>query len=101
MKRIPAGDYQKMMNAPGVQRALDERADAILENARRRHKKVSGVTAASLTKETARRDDGVTVRKVGYDLDVSDSGPYYMFGTEDTPPHPDLQAAAKAVTRRR
>lgn len=101
MKRIPDRDYQKMMNSPEVQHVLDERADAILDEARRRHKKVSGLTARSLTKETAERDDGVSVRRVGYDLDVSESGPYYMFGTEDTPPHPDLQAAARAVKGRR
>jgi hypothetical protein len=90
-----------MMNSPEVQRALDARADAVLVEAKRRIKKVTGKTAESVVKVTAERDDGVQIRRVGFDLDVDESGPYYMFGTEDTPPHPDLQAAAKAVKRRR
>jgi hypothetical protein len=101
MKRIPDRDYQKMMASPGVQRALDARADAVVTEAKRRIKKVTGKTAESVVKETARRDDGVQVRRVGFDLDRDESGPYYMFGTEDTPPHPDLQAAAKAVKGKR
>ena len=101
MKRIPDGDYRKMMNSPDVQRVLDQKADAIVDGARRRTHKISGVTAESIVKVLAERDDGVTVRRVGYDLDISDSGPYYAFGTEDTPPHPDLQAAAKAVRGKR
>jgi hypothetical protein len=101
MKRIPDRDYQAMMNSPEVQRVLDQKADAIVDEGRRRIHKVSGDTARSLVKETAERDDGVRVRRVGFDLDISEAGPYYMFGTEDTPPHPDLQAAAKAVRSRR
>lgn len=101
MQRIPDRDYQKMMNSPAVQVVLDARADAIVAVAKRRIKKVTGATAESVTSEPARRDDGVMVRRVGYDLDVSDSGPYYEFGTEDTPPHPSLRAAAKAVRSRR
>lgn len=99
MARIPARDYQKMMNTREVQRALDARADAIVDDAKRRTHKVSGQTAESIVKESAQRDDGVRVRRVGFDLDISESGPYYMFGTEDTAPHPDLQAAAKSVKR--
>lgn len=97
MNRIPARDYQKMMNSPGVQAVLELRARAIAAEASRRIKHVTGVTASSVAVEFADRDDGVLVRHVGYDLDVSDSGPYYEFGTEDTPPHPTLRAAAKAV----
>lgn len=101
MKRIPDSDYRRMMNSPDIQRVLDQRADAIVDEGRRRIHKVSGDTARSLVKETAQRDDGVTVRRVGFDLDIAESGPYYTFGTEDTPPHPDLQAAAKAVKGKR
>lgn len=101
VKRFSDRDYQKMMNAPDVQKALDARADAIVNDGRRRITKVSGDTARSLVKETATRDDGVKVRRVGFDLDISESGPYYTFGTEDTPPHPDLQAAAKASKGKR
>lgn len=97
MERISDRDYQKMMNSPDVQRALDERADAIVAAARQRTKKVTGGTADSIAKETATREDGVSVRRVGYDLDISESGPHYEFGTEDTPPHPTLRVAAKAV----
>ena len=99
MKRMSDRDYQKMMNGPEVQRALDRRADAIVDAARQRTKKVTGHTADSIVKETAVRDDGVRVRRVGYDLDISESGPYYEFGTEDTPPHPTLRLAAKSVKR--
>jgi HK97 gp10 family phage protein len=99
VKRIPDRDYQKMMNSAAVQRALDVRADAIVDLAARRIKHVTGKTAESVTKVTATRDDGVSVRRVGYDLDQDESGPYYEFGTEDTPPHPTLRAAAAAVQR--
>lgn len=101
MKRFSDRDYRKMMNSPEIQHALDQRADAIVDEAKRRIKKVTGRTAESVVKETADRDDGVRVRRVGFDLDKDESGPYYMFGTEDTPPHPDLQAAAKAVKGKR
>lgn len=97
MKNFSDRDYQKMMNSRDVQRVIDQRADAIVAEAKRRIKHVTGITAASVAVESALRDDGVLVRHVGYDLDVSDSGPYYEFGTEDTPPHPTLRAAAKAV----
>ena len=100
-KHFSDRDYQKMMNAPDVQRVLDQVADSIVDEGRRRIHKVSGDTAKSLVKETAKRDDGVNVRRVGFDLDIAESGPYYMFGTEDTPPHPDLQAAAKSTRGRR
>lgn len=96
-KHLSDQDYQEMMNAPAVQRAVDERAKAIQAEARRRITKVTGNTAESVVVEHALRDDGVHVRRVGYDLDVTDSGPYYEFGTEDTPPHPTLRAAARAV----
>jgi len=101
VNRIPARDYEKMMNSPAVQQALEDQAEAIRDETVRRIKKVTGVTADSVAVETAMRDDGVMVRRVGYDLDVSDSGPYYEFGTEDTPPHPNLRAAAKAVRGKR
>jgi hypothetical protein len=86
-----------MMNSPGIQRALDERADAIKAAASARIKKVTGHTAESVAVEDATRDDGVQVRHVGYDLSKDVSGPYYEFGTEDTPPHPTLRVAAKSV----
>lgn len=101
VKHFSDRDYQKIMNGPEVQKALDLRADAIRDEAKRRTKKVSGDTADSIVKVPAMRDDGVRVRRVGFDLDVSDSGPYYEFGTEDTPPHPTLRAAAVAVQGRR
>jgi hypothetical protein len=94
-------DYQKMMNAANVQHALDRVADAVLANARKRIRHVTGITAESVAIETALRDDGVYVRHVGYDLDVSDSGPYYEFGTEDTPPHPTLRTAGQSARRSR
>lgn len=100
-KHFSDRDYQKMMNSPDVQRVLDQVADAIVDEGRRRIHKVTGKTAESLVKQSATRDDGVEVRHVGYDLDVSDSGPYYEFGTEDTPPHPTLRAAGKAVKGKR
>lgn len=100
MNRIPARDYEKMMNAPAVQQALDAKADLIRDTARARTKKVTGGVADSIVSETALRDDGVMVRRVGFDLDVDEAGPYYNFGTEDTPPHPVLQAAARAAGKR-
>lgn len=96
-KHLSDREYQRIMNSPGVQKVLDQRAEEIRDEARSRIKKVTGVTAESVAVESAMRDDGVHVRRVGYDLDVSDSGPYYEFGTEDTAPHPTLRAAAKRV----
>lgn len=101
MKHFSDRDYRKMMNAPEVQRVLQQRAEAIQDEARRRIHKVSGDTARSVVVESAQRDDGVTVRRVGFDLEISETGPYYTFGTEDTPPHPDLQAAGKRVRGKR
>lgn len=98
-KHFSDREYRKMMNGPPVQRVLDQVADAIVNDGRRRIKKVTGATADSLVKETATRDDGVKVRRVGYDLDISESGPYYEFGTEDTLPHPNLRAAGKSARR--
>lgn len=95
--RMPDRDYQEMMNSPEVQKVLEQRAEAIRDETRRRIKKVTGDTAASVVVQTAERDDGVLVRRVGYDLDIAESGPYYEFGTEDTAPHPNLRAAARAV----
>lgn len=89
------------MNSPAVQAVLEVKARAIAAEASRRIKHVTGVTAESVAVEMADRDDGVLVRRVGYDLDVSDSGPYYEFGTEDTPPHPTLRLAARAVRGKR
>lgn len=100
-KHFSERDYQNMMNGPDVQKALDAKADAIQTEGRRRIKKVTGATAESLVAVPAVRDDGVRVRRVGYDLDVAESGPYYEFGTEDTAPHPTLRAAAVAVQGRR
>jgi HK97 gp10 family phage protein len=90
-------DYQQMMNSPAVQKAIDAKAEAVRDEARRRTKKITGKTAASIVIVPAARDDGVRVRHVGYDLDISESGPYVEFGTEDTAPHPSLRAAGKAV----
>lgn len=92
-------EYQRLMNADNVQHALDRRAEAILANAQKRIKHVTGITAESVAIDVDIRDDGVYVRHVGYDLDVSDSGPYYEFGTEDTPPHPTLRQAALSARR--
>ncbi len=89
-------DYQKMMNSPDVQRVLDRVADAIVAAARSKVKKVTGRTSDSLVKENAIREDGVKVRRVGYDLDIYEGGPYEEFGTEDTAPHPVLRAAGRA-----
>lgn len=99
MKHFSDRDYQKMMNSPDVQRVLDQVADAIVTVGRSRMKKVTGKSAESLVKETATRDDGVKVRRVGYDLDIYEGGPYEEFGTEDTPPHPVLRAAGRAGKR--
>lgn len=101
MERMSDRDYQKIMNSPDVQRVLDLRADAVRDETKRRTKHVTGKTADSVVVERAHRDDGVLVRRIGYDLDVSDSGPYYEFGTEDTAPHPNLRAAAKSVKGKR
>lgn len=99
VKHFSDRDYQQLMNSPAVQKACEQKAEAIRDLAKRRAKKVTGGTAESITVESALRDDGVHVRRIGYDLDVSDSGPYYEFGTEDTAPHPTLRAAAVAVQR--
>lgn len=99
MKRFSDRDYQKMMNSPAIQRVLDQVADAIVTYGRSRIKKVTGKTAESLVKESATRDDGVRVRRVGYDLDIAEGGPYEEFGTEDTLPHPVLRAAGRAGKR--
>lgn len=101
MKHFSDRDYEKMMNSADIQRVLDLKAEAIRDEAKRRTKHVTGVTAESVVVQPAYRDDGVLVRRVGYDLDISDSGPYYEFGTEDTPPHPTLRAAGKAVRGKR
>ena len=101
VKHFSDSDYRKMMNSPEVQRACEQKAEAIAEGTRNRIKRVTGETADSVVVEVAERDDGVHVRRVGYDLDKSDSGPYYEFGTEDTPPHPNLRAAARAVQKAR
>lgn len=92
-------EYQTIMNAPAVQQAIDQKAQAVLAFARKKIKHVTGLTAESVAIETDIRDDGVYVRRVGYDLDVSDSGPYYEFGTEDTLPHPTLRQAGQAARR--
>jgi HK97 gp10 family phage protein len=86
-----------MMNSPAVQVKLQLRAEAIQTYARSRIHKRSGETARSVAVEIAVREDGVLVRRVGYDLDVTDSGPYYEFGTEDTPPHPTLRQAGRSA----
>lgn len=90
-------EYQDLMNSPSVQKKMDERAKKIQAEARRRIHKVTGETAESVVIEDALRDDGVLVRRIGYDLDISDSGPYYEFGTEDTPAHSALRIAAVVV----
>jgi HK97 gp10 family phage protein len=88
-------EYQEIMNSPAVQRVLDERADGIQAETKRRVAVRSGKARDSVAVVAAARDDGVRVRRIGYDLDVSDHGPYWEFGTEDTPPHPTLRTAAK------
>lgn len=90
-------EYQDLMNSPAVQKKLDERARKVQAKARDQINSVTGDTAQSVVIVDALRDDGVLVRRIGYDLDVADSGPYYEFGTEDTPAHPVLRAAAVAV----
>jgi len=95
--RLSDREYQEIMNSPAVQRKLDERANAIKAETRRRIKKVTGGTAQSVVVVDELRSDGVLVRRVGYDLDIDEAGPYYEFGTEDTPAHPALREAAKSV----
>jgi len=87
-------EYQDLMNSPSVQKKLDEQAKKIQAQARSRINSITGETADSVVIEDALRDDGVLVRRIGYDLDISDSGPYYEFGTEDTLAHPVLRIAA-------
>lgn len=98
VNRIPDRDYQDMMNSPDVQRVLEQRAEDIRDTAKSRIKKLTGATADSVVVQEATRDDGVRVRRVGWDLDVDENGPYYEFGTDDTSPHPNLRAAARAVS---
>lgn len=93
--RLADREYQEIMNSPDVQRVLDERANAVQAETKRRVTVRSGKARDSVAVITAVRDDGVRVRRVGYDLDVSDHGPYWEFGTEDTAPHPTLRTAAK------
>jgi HK97 gp10 family phage protein len=100
-KRLSDREYQEIMNSPDVQRVLDQQAEAIRDEAKRRAKRVTGETADSIVVEHVLRDDGVQVRRVGYDLDIAESGPYYEFGTEDTAPHPTLRTAARVVRRSR
>jgi hypothetical protein len=95
--RLPDQEYQAIMNSPSVQRALDQRAAEVQAETQRRIKKVTGGTANSVVVEDALRDDGVLVRRIGYDLDIDPNGPYWEFGTEDTDAHPTLRAAAVAV----
>lgn len=95
--RLSDREYQALMNSPAVQRKVDERASAIQGEARHRIKQVTGGTAASLVVADALRDDGVLVRRIGYDDDIDENGKYYEFGTEDTPAHPVLRTAAKSV----
>lgn len=94
-KRLSDREYQDIMNSPDVQRVLDQRAEAIQAETKRRVTVRSGEARDSVVVESAIRDDGVHVRRIGYDLDVSDHGPYWEFGTEDTAPHPTLRVAAR------
>lgn len=96
-KHLSDREYQKLMNSPDVQRACDAKANEIVAGTRRRIRQVTGATAASVAVERAVRDDGVLVRRVGYDLDVDVNGPYYEFGTEDTPARAPLRTAARAA----
>jgi hypothetical protein len=98
-KRLSDREYQRIMNAPGVQRVLDQRAEAVQVETKRRVTVVTGDARDSVVVEVATRDDGVHVRRIGYDLDVSEDGPYWEFGTEDTAPHPTLRAAARTVRK--
>lgn len=101
VKRLSDRDYADMMNSTSVQRALDKRASSILEEARRRTPEDSGDAKRSLTVEFALRDDGVLVRRIGWDLDIAEYGPYLEFGTEDTLAVPALRVAAAAKSPRR
>lgn len=95
--RLSDREYQAIMNTPSVQKKLDEVAGKIQTETIRRITKITGATADSVVVEDALRDDGVLVRRVGYDLDIDENGPYWEFGTDDTPAHPDLRQAAKSV----
>jgi HK97 gp10 family phage protein len=97
VNRLSDREYQRIMNSPDVQKVLERKAEAIRDETRKRVTVRSGEARDSVVVESAMRDDGVHVRRVGYDLDVSDHGPYWEFGTEDTAPHPTLRAAAKSV----
>ena len=96
-KYLSDREYQAIMNSPAVQRAIEAKAGAIRDEVRKRITVRSGEARDSVVVESAIRDDGVHVRRVGYDLSISDHGPYWEFGTEDTAPHPTLRAAAKKV----
>lgn len=96
-KYLPDAEYQKLMNSPSVQRACDVKASSIAAGTRKRIKQLTGATAESVVVVDAVRDDGVTVRRVGYDLSIDENGPYYEFGTEDTPAHAPLRTAARAA----
>lgn len=97
VKHFSDRDYQQMMNDPSVQRAIQAKAEAIRDEVRKGVTVRSGEARDSVVVESALRDDGVHVRRVGYDLEISDHGPYWEFGTEDTAPHPTLRVAAKRV----
>ena len=96
-KRMSNTDYQAMMNSPEVQQVLATKAEQIKANVRKRVTVRSGEARDSVAVVTATRDDGVRVRRIGYDLEISDHGPFWEFGTEDTAPHPTLRTAAKKV----
>lgn len=96
-KYLSDAEYQKLMNSPDVQRACEAKAQAIASGTRQRIRHVTGATADSVTVVKAVRDDGVNVRRVGYDVDVDENGPYYEFGTEDTPARAPLRTAARAA----
>lgn len=100
VKLLSDRDYQDLMNSPAVQQACESKAEKIRDAAKARTKKITGATADSIVVESAMRDDGVHVRRVGWDLDVDENGPFYEFGTDDTPPHPVLRAAARSAGRR-
>ena len=96
-KHLSDRDYQEIMNSPAVQRAIEAKAEAIRDEVRKGVTVRSGEARDSVVVESAVREDGVHVRRVGYDLDISDHGPYWEFGTDDTAPHPTLRTAAKRV----
>lgn len=96
-KYLSDSEYRKLMNSPDVQRACEAKAEAIAGGTRRRIRRVTGSTAESVVVVKAVRDDGAIVRRVGYDESVDENGKYYEFGTEDTPAHSPLRAAAKAA----